>query len=235
MQDLRFPDSQALARQLAGDLANRMRSSIEARGRVCIAVSGGKTPVPFFQALAQEKLPWNQVLVTLVDERWVDETEPASNARLVRQYLLQGEAAQAYFLPLKNQASDPVAGFMECENRLHEQIRRLDYAVLGLGSDGHTASWFPHSQALGKAMGSTNAAWCCPVMDAPEHQHRMTLTWNLLSDCRHIFLHFEGEDKDAVFSRAEAPADIHDNARMPVRTLLTQSDVPLSIYRTGVS
>ncbi len=235
MQDLRFPDSQTLARQLAGDLANRMRSSIEARGRVCIAVSGGQTPVHFFQALAQEKLPWNQVLVTLVDERWVDEADPASNARLVRQYLLQGEAARAYFLPLKNQASDPVTGFMECENRLHEQIIRLDYAVLGLGRDGHTASWFPHSQALSKAMSSSNAAWCCPVMDAPEYQHRMTLTWNLLSGCRHIFLHFEGEEKDAVFSRAEDSAYLHDNARMPVRTLLTQSDVPLSIYRTGVS
>src|SRR5690606_38006795 len=223
MQDLRYPDSLTLARQLAGDLANRMRSSIEARGRVCIAVSGGQTPVHFLQALAREKLPWSQVLVTLVDERWVDETDPASNARLVHQHLLQGEAAQAYFLPLKNSAQDPVAGFMECENRLHEQIIRLDYAVLGLGHDGHTASWFPHSQSLSKAMSSSNAAWCCPVTDAPEHLQRMTLTWNLLSGCRHIFLHFEGEEKDAVFSRAEDPAHIHDNARMPVRTLLTQS------------
>ena len=89
MQDLRYPDSLTLARQLAGDLANRMRKSIEARGRVCIAVSGGQTPMAFFQALAQQQLPWDKVLITLVDERWVPETDPASNARLVREHLLQ--------------------------------------------------------------------------------------------------------------------------------------------------
>jgi len=235
MQDLRYPDSLTLARQLAGDLANRMRKSIEARGRVCIAVSGGQTPVAFFQALAQQQLPWDKVLITLVDERWVPETDPASNARLVREHLLQQQAAQAYFLPLKNSAADPVAGFMECENRLHEQIIRLDYAVLGLGHDGHTASWFPHSAALANAMSSSNAAWCCPVTDAPQHLQRMTLTWNLLSGCRHLFLHFEGPDKDAVFAAASDPAQLHDNAAMPVRTLLSQGDVPLSIYRTGVA
>jgi len=124
---------------------------------------------------------------------------------------------------------------MECENRLHEQIIRLDYAVLGLGHDGHTASWFPHSAALANAMSSSNAAWCCPVTDAPQHLQRMTLTWNLLSGCRHLFLHFEGPDKDAVFAAANDPAQLHDNAAMPVRTLLSQGDVPLSIYRTGVA
>lgn len=233
MQDLRFPDNMTLARQLAGDLANRMRKSIEDRGRVCIAVSGGKTPVQFFQALAKEKLSWDKVLITLVDERWVSEYDPASNERLVRQHLLQQEATQAYFLPLKNAAKDPVSGFMECENRLHEQMIRLDYAVLGLGSDGHTASWFPHSAVLDKAMNRTNSAWCCPVTDAPEFPLRMTLSWNLLSGCRHLFLHFEGAEKDAVFISASDPDCMNDHIRMPVRLLLTQTEVPLSIYRTG--
>ena len=69
----------------------------------------------------------------------------------------------------------------------------------------------------------------------PQHLQRMTLSWNLLSGCRHLFLHFEGTDKDAVFAAASDPAQLHDNAAMPVRMLLSQGDVPLSIYRTGVA
>ncbi|MCA6062306.1 6-phosphogluconolactonase [Thalassolituus marinus] len=232
MQDLRFSDSDVLARQLAGDLAARMRKGIEQRGRVCIAVSGGNTPKAFFDALSREPLAWEKVLITLVDERWVDAEHDASNARLVREYLLKNGAQKAYFLPLKNAAATPVDGFMECENRLHEQIIRLDYAVLGMGTDGHTASWFPHSKALASALNEAGGAWCCPVMDAPSMPQRMTLTWSLLAQCRHLFLHFEGPDKDQVFSRACFADDVHNLNEMPVRTLIGQSSVTLSLYRT---
>ena len=114
MTDNRFKSPETLAKQLADSLAKRIREAIEARGRVCIAVSGGSTPVRFFRELSQRKLDWSKVLITLVDERWVDETDAASNARLVRENLLQNEAATAYFLPLKNKAANPVDGFMEC-------------------------------------------------------------------------------------------------------------------------
>ena len=115
MIDNRFSSSSVLARQLADDLAGKMREAIEARGRVCIAVSGGSTPVKFFEELSKRQLDWSKVRITLVDERWVDEENAASNARLVREHLLQNEASQAYFLPLKNKSADPVNGFMECE------------------------------------------------------------------------------------------------------------------------
>ncbi|MEK9764854.1 MAG: 6-phosphogluconolactonase, partial [Thalassolituus sp.] len=80
MTDNRFKSSAALARQLADDLAEKMREAIEARGRVCIAVSGGSTPVRFFEELSTRKLDWSKVRITLVDERWVDESDAASNA-----------------------------------------------------------------------------------------------------------------------------------------------------------
>ncbi|WP_430462033.1 6-phosphogluconolactonase [Thalassolituus sp. LLYu03] len=232
MQDLRFDDGATLARQLAGDLAGRMRKSIELRGRVCVAVSGGSTPVAFFEALAQEVLPWDKVLITLVDDRWVDDTHDASNAALVKNHLLKNNAASAYFLPLKNKAANPVDGFMACENALQEQIVRLDYAVLGLGLDGHTASWFPGSKALPALLSESGNARCCPVTDAPVMPQRMSLTWSFLAACRHLFLHFEGADKNAVFLQAKQAEGLADRAAMPVRTLLSQSAVPLSIYRT---
>lgn len=232
MQDLRFPDAKTLAQQLAGDLANRMRKCIAQNGHVSVALSGGKTPVLFMQALAQEKMDWDNVLITQVDERWVDDQNDASNAKLIRQHLLQGAAADAYFLPLKNTAKSPVYGFMESENRLQEQIAQLDYAVLGMGLDGHTASWFPHSKALAAILNEQSNARCAPVIDAPEFAQRMTLTWRFLSQCRHLFVHMEGNAKDVVLTQALLSERAHDIEAMPIRKILMQSQVPVTIYRT---
>lgn len=232
MAENRFKSADALAKQLAEDLANRIREAIEARGRVCIAVSGGTTPVRFFEELSKQKLDWSKVLITLVDERWVGEEDTASNARLVRQHLLMNQAAAAYFLPLKNKSASPVDGFMECENKLHEQIARLDFAVLGMGNDGHTASWFPGSSSLSRCLDESAGAWCCPVTDEPAGLPRMTLTWALLSNCRHLYLHFEGQQKNTVYQQALEEEGRTDIQAMPVRTVLTQSQVPLTIFRS---
>ncbi|WP_221798059.1 6-phosphogluconolactonase [Oceanobacter mangrovi] len=232
MSDNRYESSEVLARQLAEAVADQLAERVADKGRACLAVSGGKTPQRFFELLSEQNIPWGKILVTLVDERWVDETSPDSNAALVRQHLLRNKAAAAYFLPLKNAAKTPVDGFMECENRLHEQIINLDVAVLGMGNDGHTASWFPHSKALDACMNEAGAAWSCPVMDSELNHPRMTLTWSMLSRCQKLFLHFEGEEKNRVYAQACTPTEKQNLAAMPIRTLLFQSEVPLSIYRT---
>ena len=233
MSDNRFDSSIVLAKQLADAVSLCLKERVEQKGRACLAVSGGNTPKAFFEELGKRQLPWSHILVTLVDERWVGESDPSSNAGLVREHLLRGPAKAAYFLPLKNSALTPAAGFMACENSLHEQISRLDVAVLGMGSDGHTASWFPHSAALDRCLDESGSAWSCPVMDTELAIPRMTLTWAMLSQCQKIFLHFEGDEKNSVFNAACDPGQRHNIAAMPVRTLLFQSQVPLSIFRTS--
>lgn len=232
MQELKFSEANVLAKQLAADLASRMQRTIDKEGRVAIAVSGGSTPVHFFQALAQQTLEWAKVTVTLVDERWCDDTDSASNARLVKRHLLQDKAAQAYFIPLKNSAKTAVDGFMACENRLQEEIKTLHYAVLGMGTDGHTASWFPGSKALQSLLSDTQQSRCLPVTDAPQFAQRMSLTWSFLASCKHVFLHFEGEEKNSAYALAADPASVQEIASMPVRKLLTQNQVELTLYRT---
>lgn len=231
IREWRFATSELLASRLAEDLAAHLQRSIERRGRACLAVSGGQTPVRFFQCLAEQALDWQKVLITLVDERWVDEADGRSNAALVREHLLQGHAARACFLPLKNKAMTPEQGFLACENILHQQIDQLDYAVLGMGDDGHTASWFPQSQALITCLDENAATWCCPVADNHVSPARITLTWSLLASCHHLFLLFDGDDKNRVFSLACNEAGAGNLAAMPVRRILFQSQVGLSVYR----
>ena len=233
MNDNRYDSADILARQLAEAVADQLAERIEEKGRACLAVSGGKTPRLFFDLLSEQDIPWSKVLITLVDDRWVDEDDERSNAALVKKHLLKKRAAQAYFLPLKTASVSPVDGFMECGNRLHEQITRLDIAVLGMGTDGHTASWFPHSKALDSCLNEGASAWSCPVTDDFVTPPRITLTWSMLSQCQKLFLHFEGGEKNQVFERACDKDASQNIAAMPIRTLLFQSQVPLGVYRTS--
>ena len=84
-------------------------------------------------------IPWSKITVTLVDDRQVPETSPRSNAKLVRDNLLQNLAAGAEFVPL-------------FENPDAENVATLDVVVLGMGTDGHTASLFPGGDHLGEAI-----------------------------------------------------------------------------------
>lgn len=125
-----FEAREALAETLARDVADELARAIEAKGRATLAVSGGTTPKLFFEKLSVIDIPWSRVSVTLVDERQVPESSERSNARLVRQHLLQNKAAAARFVPL-------------VDNPDAENIPAFDVAVLGMGNDGHTASFFP--------------------------------------------------------------------------------------------
>lgn len=232
MQDLQFKSSDKLAQTLAADLGGRMQQTIAEEGSVAIAVSGGRTPIQFFQALSRQPLDWLKVTVTLVDERWVDEQDEASNARLVKEHLLQGDASHAWFIPLKNSATTAVDGYMECENRLQKEIARLHYAVLGMGNDGHCASWFPGSKALSALLADDQQARSYPVTDAPQFAQRMSLTWGFLASCKHLFLHFEGAEKNATFAKVGSITELSDVEAMPVRKLFSQNQFDLTLYRT---
>jgi 6-phosphogluconolactonase len=131
---------------IAAHVAGALRAAIAARGQASLAVSGGKSPIPMFEALREQALDWPRVTVVLVDERVVPHGHAASNTALVREHLLQGPAAAARFLPffgeLPAQFNAQVLDALV--NDAAERIARLpwplDVAVLGMGEDAHTRS-----------------------------------------------------------------------------------------------
>src|SRR3546814_4627005 len=90
-----FSDGAALAETLADHVAGRLVAGIAARGTASLAVSGGSTPKKFFQALCRQEIDWSKVTVVLVDERFVPADNPRSNHLLVRENLLQANAARS--------------------------------------------------------------------------------------------------------------------------------------------
>ncbi|HVW94036.1 MAG TPA: 6-phosphogluconolactonase, partial [Devosia sp.] len=149
-----FEDRVTLAKTLAEAVAANIEAAQIRSGIAAIAVSGGTTPARFFTELGKRKgIDWAKVYVTLVDERWVDETNDRSNAALVNEKMLQGPAAIAHFVPLYTGGEAPDAAAIERTNRMIETLpRRYAAVVLGMGNDGHTASFFPGADNLVEAL-----------------------------------------------------------------------------------
>lgn len=219
-----FPDSEALAEALAARVAVALREALAARDTASLAVSGGTTPKRFLRALAAQSLDWSGVRVTLVDERWVDEGSERSNAALVREHLLHGPVAQAHFVPLYREAPRPEDALAEVDAAL-DPLLPLDVAVLGMGADGHTASFFPGGDRLAEALDSASPARVLPIRAPGAGEPRITLTLPVLLQARHLFLHIEGEAKREVLQRATGP----EGRELPVSSVL-HAAVPPQIY-----
>lgn len=223
-----FADSVLLADALAKQVAMDLRSALTVRGGALLAVSGGTTPRRFLEHLAAQLLDWQRVVVTLCDERWVDEGDPRSNARLVRETLLRGPAAAATFVPLYTDAPSPEAAMQEIERRIAGLPLPFDAVVLGMGSDGHTASLFPDAANLAQALDPANPCHVLPIRAASAGEPRMTLTLSVLAGSRRIYLHIEGVQKKAVLDRMLQSDD--PSAYAPVRAVLHLAQSAPVIY-----
>ena len=218
-----YRTSALLADGLAIDVAERLRAAISARGEATLVVSGGRSPVVFFQHLAKQGLDWSKVTISLADERWVPVAHADSNAGLLKQYLLQGPVAKARFLSLYNAAAN-LEDAAEQADRLLAELPAIDVLVLGMGDDGHTASLFPNSPNLDQALQADGTRRCWPMLAPTVPHQRLTMSRALLATAHAIVLSISGSSKLTTLSAALASDDV---AAMPIRAFLQP---PLEIY-----
>ncbi len=224
-------DRAALTVRCADWIAGRLKAGLAAGEAAGLAVPGGRTPVPVFQALSAMDLDWARVHVTLTDERWVAPDHADSNEALVRRHLVTHRAGEAVFAGLKSDAETAPAGVPMIEDRLKAMSWPLDAVVLGMGADGHIASLFPHAEGLTRALDPHGAARVCAIRPDPLPANapydRISLTLAALLDARAILLIVTGEDKRAVLDAAQRPGA--DPLALPVAAILTQTQVPVTI------
>jgi 6-phosphogluconolactonase len=216
------------AAALADRIGAQLRQGLDARGAASLAVPGGSTPGPVFDALSQMDLPWSQVAVTLTDERWVPVCDQASNEALLRQHLLRNLAASARLVGLYTGSAKPSDGRAAAEAKLREIALPFDAVLLGMGGDGHFASLFPGSPDLATGLNPESSPICIASDRPINGQPRLSLSLGFLLRSRLILLAIRGNDKLAVLERAKTAAA----ADLPIAAILRQDRVPVEIHFT---
>lgn len=219
-----FASADELAETLAGRIAAILQGALEQRGQATLAVSGGRTPERLFAALSRRNIGWRNIVVTLVDERFVPQSDPRSNARLVAEKLCVGHAAAASFVPLYRPAATVEEAARFAELSIGGLPRPFDVVVLGMGADGHAASFFPDAPDLAELIENRDGRSVLPVMAASAGEPRLTLSLQFLCAARFIALHIEGEEKKRVLRKAL------DEGNRPVSAFFDHAENGVQVY-----
>lgn len=210
-----------LAARAADLIASTIDLSLAERDRCCIALAGGSSPAGCYSLLGRQHLPWKRVDVVLGDERWVPADDPASNALMVRKTLLaEGPGASACLHEVPTSLASPDQG----AEAYSETIRLLcpgdppvlDFVLLGLGDDGHTASLFPGTEAASE---NNRIATVGLGKGLP----RITLTAPVLSSARQVVFLVSGESKAEALRRLLDPQE--SSERTPARRVQPGSTI----------
>lgn len=227
MKESIFETREALVSEFSQRIVGILSDAIAEKGAASILVSGGSTPLPLFKALSESDLEWSKVTISLADERWVEPSDSASNEKLVRENLLQNNAADATFIGMKTPHTDANDGLEELNARYEAMSWPVDILILGMGEDAHTASLFPCSEQIQTGLSTEDKLLAVSPTTAP-HQ-RMSFSLNALVQSENVFLHLTGDSKKAVLDKAVA-GDIALNEaqlEMPIRAVLHNADVEL--------
>lgn len=212
---------------LAGRIETRLRRALLERGAASLVMSGGTTPKMLMELLARADLDWSRVWVTLTDERWVEEDNPASNARLVRTCLQQHYAEPLRFVSLKTDAAEPEQAVDEVSRRLRDMPRPFDAVILGMGADGHFASLFPHADALATGLDESSGVEVIAAVGAADNLPRLSLTLAALLDAHYLSLLIDGDTKAATLKEAMVPGS---TGVLPIRAILHHPRAQLDIH-----
>lgn len=229
-----YPDLEQLAQAAASRWTELARESIRARNSFHVALAGGSTPEPVYRLLRQADLDWDRIHLYWGDERDVPGDHPDSNYRMARQALIDAIPIPAENIhPIRVQADieQSVEEYRELLGKVHraaDGFPCFDLIMLGVGADGHIASLFPDSSALGVTDRAVVSVYVEKL-----NSWRVTLTYPVLNAARHLLLLVSGEAKAPVVAQALA-ADLPEQI-YPIQKLSPRGRVEWFLDQAAAS
>ena len=219
-----LPDKQALIERGLVIVCEKMQAAIQERGQCTLALSGGSTPKPLYEALSTQSLPWEKIHVFWGDERYVPGDHPDSNQRMARQaWLDRVKIPAANIHPMPTGAAQPTADAQKHEGELRQffqipagKFPVFDIVLLGMGDDGHTASLFPHTEAL-------KVDDRLVTVGNKDGQPRLTFTAPLINAARWVIFLVAGQNKRPAL--AQVFAQSADEMTYPTRLIQPQGEL----------
>ena len=204
-----YPDAGAMALAAAQLFAERVEHAVAQRGIARVALSGGSTPQATFKLLAddagpfRQTIPWDKLQIFWVDERCVPPEHPESNYGVCRELLLSKVGIPESNVFRMEGELDPELAASRYESTLRNTLKlegaespAFDLIVLGMGPDGHTASLFPHTEAINE-LGRLAVANHVPQKDT----WRITLTWPVINQGREVAFEMDGAGKAEMLEK----------------------------------
>ncbi len=219
----KFDDRDAASAAAAACMAGLVGSRLSREHQATFVVSGGTTPARCFDSLSGYSLDWTLVQVALSDERWVPEDHADSNVRMIRETLLQDDAAAARVLSI---FQDGLSVDERCD-ALQSELPAAGFAcaMVGMGTDGHFASLFPDADSLQAGLDPDNSRFYMPIRTNASPHPRISMTLGALLKSDEILLLMFGTEKLSVFEKAQA-----GDKSYPIAALLKQQTVPVNLY-----
>lgn len=210
MQYTVLHDSTALA-EYAADL---VESEIRTNAGIVLGLAGGSTPRATYESLAKRSIDWSETMTWMTDERWVAPDSPDANQRMVRESLV--DATGVEFLAPDTGLASPYKAAVAFSDRIVRPVHTASRAIvlLGIGTDGHTASLFPASPAM-RNQGSTYVKNYVDALRAT----RLTATLGLIANADVAIFLVAGE------SKAEMVASIASGANVPASRVTAKEKV----------
>lgn len=211
-----FEDAAALSHAAAQHFVDCAKTAVAQHGKARVAISGGSTPKSTFALLAdpaqpyRAEMPWEKLEIYWVDERCVPPDDADSNYRMTRETLLDKVPIPSSQVFRMQGELDPEEAAAKYESVIRGQFRLegaqgpvFDMLALGMGDDGHTASLFPHTEAIHE-LGRIVVANHVPQ----KQTWRITLTWPVIVEARDLFFLIAGKDKADPLQRVlQGPYD----------------------------
>ena len=219
-----FASPDDLAEALARKVGQALVQALAERGSATLAVSGGRTPKLMFQALSFVPIAWEKVTIVLVDERFVPADSARSNEKLVRHHLMRYRAGRAHLVPFFRAGASVEEAATLAGAAVDALPLPLDVAILGMGPDGHTASFFPDAPNLEALYENTEGRAVLPVHAESAGEPRLTLSLQVLGAARLLVVHIEGAERRSILTQAVA------DGRLPIARVLAKAATAPQIY-----